>query len=313
MTSEFQRVALLRTILDPQGRMIGDDCAVLDARGLGVSPLVWSIDASVEHVHFERAWMSLEDIGWRATMAAFSDLAAMGAEPLGALSALTLPLAFTDDELSALARGQKQACDAAGSAIVGGNLARGPALSITTTVLGTATRPLTRRASSPGAGVFVAGTIGLAAAGLFDAQRAPEQRGSEQVWGRARRAFRRPQALLAEGRAAAQHGSLAAIDVSDGLAADAGHIAQESGVALVIEELSLTSFMHELPIDPAFDRREAVRCVGEDYALIAIAAELPPPFVRIGTVESDRPTGVYVRDAVGAVSAVARPGFDHFK
>lgn len=319
MTSEWTRIALLRAIFDETDQVIGDDCAVIAPSAVGSSSLVWSIDASVQHVHFERAWMSLEDIGWRATMAAFSDLAAMGAEALGGLSALTLPRAFSDDELEQLARGQRAACDALGTSILGGNLARGEVLTITTTVLGKAGRPLTRNAAPPGANVFLAGAVGLSAAGLFDAQQTSRARGDALpreegiAWERARAAFRRPEAQLAAGRLAAARGAFAAIDVSDGLASDLGHLAKESRVAVILDENVLAPLVEALPAHPSLDRREAVLFGGEDYALVAIAADLPSPFGRIGSVTSDQAPGVYLRASDGGLSPLRSAGFDHFR
>jgi len=88
---------------------IGDDAAVLAP---STAPLVWTIDAAVEGVHFQSSWMSLEDVGWRSLMAAASDLAAMGASPRGVLSALVLPGSFGKAELESLARGQADAARA---------------------------------------------------------------------------------------------------------------------------------------------------------------------------------------------------------
>src|SRR5262249_28201775 len=124
MGSEWDRIDLLKrvlgTALSPSVLVgIGDDAAVLEG---GTDPLVWTIDAAVAGVHFRRDLLSLEDIGARATMAAVSDLAAMGAEPLGVLAALILPRDFADEDLSALAEGQRAAVTAIGTHVIGGNL-----------------------------------------------------------------------------------------------------------------------------------------------------------------------------------------------
>src|SRR5512140_312713 len=112
-SSELARIARLRRALaarDPRVLLgIGDDAAVLAPT---TEPLVWTIDAAVEGVHFRREWMSFEDIGYRATMAAASDLAAMGATPLGLLAGLVLPIAFDDGDLDALVAGQRAAAEA---------------------------------------------------------------------------------------------------------------------------------------------------------------------------------------------------------
>ena len=111
-SDEDAKIALLRRVLEvasPGVELgIGDDAAVLRFGGAG---LVWSIDAAVEGVHFSEGLMSLEDVGYRATTAALSDLAAMGARPLGVLAALELPPHFPDAKLEALARGQRAAVD----------------------------------------------------------------------------------------------------------------------------------------------------------------------------------------------------------
>src|SRR5262249_4934424 len=144
---------------------IGDDAAVLDPTA--GRRLVWTIDAQVEGVHFRREFLSgWHDAGFRAFMAAASDLAAMGAEPSCALSALELPEPFDDESLDAIALGQRAAADRVHAAIVGGNLSRAPGLAITTTLLGSATRAIARSGAKPGDGVYLAGPIGLASAGL---------------------------------------------------------------------------------------------------------------------------------------------------
>ncbi|NOU28212.1 MAG: thiamine-phosphate kinase, partial [Polyangiaceae bacterium] len=151
MSDEFARIAALRDILGSGGATvevgIGDDAAVLRPFE---GKLVASVDAQVEHVHFERAWLGWDDVGYRSLMAAASDLAAVGAEPLGAMAALILPSDFSDDDLAALGRGQRAAADRLGCPVVGGNLSRGGGLSVTTTVLGRVDRPLLRSGAAVG-------------------------------------------------------------------------------------------------------------------------------------------------------------------
>ena len=105
---------------------------------------MWTVDAQVEGTHFRRDLCSWEDVGWRSFMAAASDVAAMGGAPWCALSSLVLAPEVDDADLDALARGQRAAADAAGAPIVGGNLSRGATSSVTTTVLGTSHRAITR-------------------------------------------------------------------------------------------------------------------------------------------------------------------------
>ncbi len=286
MSDEFARIAALREIFgggDAAAEVgIGDDAAVL-RRFTG--KLVASVDAQVEHVHFERAWLGWDDVGFRALMAAASDLAAVGAEPLGALSALILPHDFTDDDLAALGRGQYAAAARLGCPIVGGNLSRGAEVSITTTVLGSVERPLLRSGASVGEGVYAAGPLGYAAAGLR-ALRAGNRDAPDATTRASLAAFRRPEAQLAAARRAREVAS-AAIDVSDGLAQDLGHLAEASGVGIALS----------LPPPPSGVSLDDVLFGGEDYALVITAPDdaALAGFVRIGRVV--REPGVYLDGA----------------
>jgi thiamine-monophosphate kinase len=168
VSSELARISLVAAIFRPRdaGRVqigIGDDAAVIAP---GSRPLVWTIDAQVEGTHFRRDWLGWEDVGWRSFMAAASDLAAMGAAPVAALSALVLAPDVDDAALAAIATGQAAAASALGTTIAGGNLAHGAPTSITTTLLGEAVRPILRSGARPGDRVLLGGAIGLAAAGL---------------------------------------------------------------------------------------------------------------------------------------------------
>jgi len=269
---------------------IGDDAAVVDHAG---GPLVLTVDEQVEGTHFERALLSFEDVGYRATMAAASDLAAMGARPLAALAAWILPKDFADSDVEQIARGQRQACDELGAMVissgarapmvVGGNLARGPVVSIATTWIGTCESPITRAGAKPGDGVWLCGAVGLAARGfraLSQKQSAPDE--MIQAW-------RRPRALIAEGLRMARVAT-ACIDVSDGLASDAGHIASASRVRI--------RFERELDDDALFG--------GEDYALLCTSPAPIEGFTRIGVVEAGE--GVFVGDHPIEDGG----GFDHF-
>jgi thiamine-monophosphate kinase len=314
MSSELERVELLRRVLtshDARVRVgIGDDAAVL-APPVG-GGLVWTVDAAVEGVHFRRDLLTMQDLGYRATMAAASDLAAMGALPMGLLAALVLPPWMTDADLTALAHGQREAASALGADIVGGNLARGAELSITTTALGTTARPLLRAGAEPGDALWVAGSVGLAAAGLAALGRggppSPELAGAIAAW-------RRPQARIAEGHAASAVAH-AAIDVSDGLARDVGHLARASKVRAVLEASAIASA--ELAGAAAALGRDPLDLAlhgGEDYALVIA---LPPGsavdgFTRLGAVERcDAGPFVVLRTESGEAMEVDERGYDHF-
>lgn len=234
---------------------VGGDCAVLDLSGTKV---IVSTDTSVEGVHFRREWLTPAEIGYRATTAALSDLAAAAATPVGVLVAMTVPRSW-QAELPAVADGIGDAVRSAGTVIVGGDTTRGPVLSLTVTVLGQAARPLTRGGARAGDHVYVTGAFGGPAAAVraLDAGRRP----SAATWAR----FVRPVARLAEGQWLASHGAVAAIDVSDGLAGDLAHIAAASGARLTID-------LGRVPrVEGADVTIDDVAGGGEEYELAVVA------------------------------------------
>jgi thiamine-monophosphate kinase len=316
VASEWDRIERLRaTFAGPSipGLIvgIGDDAAVLAP---GVEPLVWTVDVAVDGVHFRRDLLSFVDLGYRATMAAASDLAAMGASPRGLLAALVLPPDVSDDDLAQLSAGQRAAADALGTAIVGGNLSRGGELSITTTALGAAPRPLTRAGALPGDALWAAGPLGLAAAGLalLLAGRAP---GSAAAHAAVQR-WRRPEAMIAAG-IAARGWAHAAIDVSDGLAQDVAHLARAGAVDAELDAAAIVSpALREAAAAIGADPIELALHGGEDYALLVAAPEGAglPGFTRIGSIPKAAGTGaVRSRREDGAIVTIAPRGFDHFR
>lgn len=310
MASEFERIDRLRarfasTPVSPAVQLgIGDDAAVLAPSSL---PQVWTVDTAEEDVHFSRAFMALEAIGYRAFMAAASDLAAMGAQAVAALSALVLPPTLSEAELDALAEGLARAADTCACPIVGGNLTRGQALSLTTTVLGACASPLRRSGARPGDGVFVTGPVGGAALGLralkagvdgFDAEKAR---------------FLAPRARLDLSAQLGLYAS-ACIDISDGLAQDLGHLCRASGVRaeISLECLPLLDGFAENAAQLSLDPWELALAGGEDYELVFTASTAVPPELgtRIGRIERGPPE-VRLSHA-GAPFALPR-GFDHFR
>lgn len=314
--TEAARVALLARRLGVPGASgidvgIGDDAAVLAPVD---ASLVWTIDAQVDGTHFRLDWLGWEDVGWRSFMAAASDLAAMGATPIAALSALALSDAVDDAALDALARGQAEAARAVSAPVVGGNLARGRETSITTTLLGRAERPVLRGGARAGDGVYLAGVVGMAALGLAALQRGarlddPRVAACVGAW-------RRPRALVDLGLALPGRAS-AATDVSDGLARDAGHLAEASAVTLVFDAdlLSRRSSGGALERASALLGRDLLDAVlyggGEDYALLATSPSPLAGFDRVGAVEAGGP-GVALLRGDGARAPLDPRGFDHF-
>jgi thiamine-monophosphate kinase len=287
---------------------IGDDAAVLSSPP---GKLVWTVDACVEGSHFERSLLSLADVGWKSFQAAASDVAAMGAVPVAALSALELPPGFSRNELDELASGQARAARSARCPIIGGNMARAEKLSVTTTLLGRADAPLTRAGARAGQELWLVGEVGLAAAGfaLLRSGKRPRSAAAE----RCVRAWRRPEALLKRGQALVGRAS-AAIDVSDGLAGDVAHLGRESGVRVVIEAAVLGRILAPelvgLAAKLAKPALDFALYGGEDYALVATGphARRPRFARRIGRVE--RGSGAFLESAAGALDPLGA-GFDH--
>lgn len=319
MASEWERIEALRAAFAAPSIAgvvlgIGDDAAVLAPEP---DLLVWTVDAAVDGVHFRRDLASLVDIGYRATMAAASDLAAMGASPRGLLSALVLPPDVSDQDLADLAAGQRAAADALGTAILGGNLARGSELSITTTALGATPRPLTRAGALPGDALWAAGPIGLAAAGLgLLLAKSPLASAAARA---AVLRWRRPDAWIAAG-IAARAWAHAAIDVSDGLAQDVQHLARAGVVEVILDASAVvTPELREAAAELGGDPLDLALHGGEDYALViaAPADALLPGFTRIGSIAGTAATpgagAVRVRREDGAIVAIAPRGFDHFR
>lgn len=298
---------------------IGDDAAVL---AVPDTTLVWTVDAQVEHTHFDRAWMSWEDVGYRSFMAAASDLAAMGAEPVAALSALVLAPSVDDEAFATLAGGQQMAAREVGAPVVGGNLARGTETSITTTLLGRARSPVLRSGARPGDLLLLAGPVGLAAAGLTWLGRFGANVQDARI-STALAAFRRPAARIADGRRLAEGKASgfvhAALDISDGLACDAERLAEASGVDVVFDAEAVVRHGGDALRDAAVAvRRDALDLAlygGEDYALLVASAQPLEGFSCVGAVEERRSrdgrAGVFLRRA-GETYSIEPRGFDHF-
>ena len=281
---------------------IGDDAAILDVPS--GEKLVVSTDASVESVHFRRADISPSEIGYRAAAAALSDLAAMAARPLGLLFALVLPVSWRD-EADAIANGVGDAAAASICPVIGGNISAGGELSITTTVLGSSATPLTRSGARAGDSLYATGALGGAAAAMraWSSGGAPDEE--------TRRQFVHPVPRISEGIWLASHGATSAIDISDGLVTDAGHLAEASGVAISIEADLVPRF--------AGASLEDALGGGEDYELLVTGQSLDVdafvktfgfPLTQFGSV-SKGPARVSFQERGKPTATPA--GFDHLR
>lgn len=252
MPGEFSRIARFLSHFDvpPAPRGPGDDCAVLPApRG---QELCVTTDSVVEGVHFTREHFRPEDIGHKALAVNVSDLAAMGARPSWFVCALALPPDLTDRALAGLARGMAALAREVDIRLVGGNLTRARELSVTLTAAGHVPRgrALLRGGGRPGDLLYVSGTLGDAALGLsLLHERVPLPRGGEAAR-EARAAVerqRRPRPRVRLGLLARAYAH-AALDLSDGLAQDLGHLCAASGVGarVQVEALPLSGALRAL-------------------------------------------------------------------
>jgi thiamine-monophosphate kinase len=258
----------------------------------------------------------LEEIGWRAAAAALSDLAAEAATPIGVLASVGVPPDVAEDAVARVMDGVAAAAASVEARVLGGDLSRAPVWILDVTVLGAARTPVRRRGARPGDMLWVTGTLGGARAALV-----AWQAGAEPV-AEARRAFARPEPRVVLGQLLAAHGARAMLDLSDGLAGDAGHLAAASAVALEID-------LDALPLSPAvsaaargLDEPEVAFAArgGEDYELLVA---LPPEFGRSDAIALTFQSGVALTP-IGRVLAgggvrllsagklIEVRGFDHF-
>ncbi|MBI4512693.1 MAG: thiamine-phosphate kinase [Gemmatimonadetes bacterium] len=288
----------------------GDDAAIL----AGDSEAYWVLtsDLQVEGVHFRLDWIREFEAGGRAVRAALSDLAAVAAEPVGVLVSASFPSTMSVERAESALAGAADAAAECGAGVLGGDVSRGGRdVALDVVAIGRSRSPVLRSGARPGDVLWVTGVLGAAAAAVGAWCRGTEPSAE------ARERFVRPVPRLREALWLAERGIPSAmIDLSDGLVADAGHLAAASGVRVEIAAPAV-------PAAPGAGTAEALTG-GEDYELLLTAppGSLEPvvaefessfkiPVRSIGRVVVG--AGVQVYGADGRVLPIATPGYDHFR
>ena len=321
---EFGLIDLLAKIVStpPEGQSltlgIGDDAAAWP--GDSATQLA-TIDSLIEGVHFSLATTPWRELGWKALAVNLSDIAAMGGVPARAMVSLGLPGATEADDITALYEGMHELAQQTGTAIVGGDTCQSPMVMITIAVLGHSPdgRMLTRAAAHPGEKIAVTGYVGGSAAGLEMLTHNLKFSDEDTLY--LRNAFLQPVPRIAEGRRLIKHGVRAAIDISDGLLADLGHVCRMSRVGARIE-------IDKVPVHEAVRAGFGERAIemalggGEDYELLftagediiaSIISEASVPVTVIGETTADRPGEVGLYDGRGNPVKLKGAGWEHFR
>ncbi|MBO0838227.1 MAG: thiamine-phosphate kinase [Actinobacteria bacterium] len=302
---------------------IGDDSAVVTAPSGSV---VAAVDMVLEGRHFLRSWSSGRDVGIKAAARSLADIAAMGAVPTALLAAVALPGSLPASWALDLASGLAWEAERAGAGIIGGDTASAELVLVSVTALGdlSGAAPVRRSGAAAGDVVAVCGTLGHSAAGhalLSAGAREPTSLVAAHL---------RPAPPYDAGPEAARLGATAMIDVSDGLLADLGHVAEASGATIDVSSAGLVppddhplwraarSARTDSPDSPSARLLHWVLTGGEDHALAATfppsaASQLPPRWRVIGTVSAAGRAGPGERVTVDGEPYAATAGWQHFR
>jgi thiamine-monophosphate kinase len=299
---------------------IGDDAAAW--RGDASIQMV-TVDSFIQDVHFSLDITPWQEVGWKALAVNLSDIAAMGGVPRYAVVSLALPDDTEVDNVTALYQGMTKLAQEFGVAIVGGDTSRAPQVALNITVLGSTQNKsgsmLTRSGAKSGDRVAVTGYLGAASAGLE--MLSGKLRFDDEASAYLKQAFLHPYPRISEGQLLLEQGVRAAIDISDGLVSDLGHICQAS-------QLGARLKVDSVPVDPAVRARFGNRALelalsgGEDYELLFTASAgvigkirkiAKCPITVIGDMAADKENKVTLFDQRGNPFTLDRGGWEHFK
>ena len=286
----------------------GDDAAVLAIK----DAVAASVDMLVEGVDFRRDWSEARDVGRKAVAVNIADLEAIGARATGLLVGFSAPADLTLGWVLDFADGLRQESQAAGVSLLGGDVTKARDITIAVTAIGSldGRKPVLRSGARPGDVVAVHGRLGWAAAGLAVLGRGFR---SPRVLVEAHRA---PQVSYGGGAAAARAGATSMIDVSDGLLADLGHVAQASGVVIDVsrDAFEVAEPLQAVAAATGSDPYRFILTGGEDHALAATfptADSVPEGWLLIGRVDAADHDQIGV--LVDGAEWEALTGFDHFR
>jgi len=297
---------------------IGDDAAAWHGNAL---TQLATVDSFIQDIHFSLAITPWKELGWKALAINLSDIAAMGGVPGYALVSLALPDHTEVDDVTALYQGMIELAQQFGVAIVGGDTNSAPLVAINITILGSArseSNILTRSAARAGDRVAVTGYLGAAAAGWE--MLTQELQFDPEATAGLKRACLHPYPRIAEGQLLVDQGVKTAIDISDGLISDLGHICKASQVGARIE-------VERVPIEPAVKANFGDRALelalsgGEDYELLftastkvidKIRATASCPITVIGEIVADKTGRITLVDRQGNPFRLDKKGWEHF-
>jgi len=316
---EFGLIARLKGILGPPGEgevWVGDDAAVLRAPA---GTIFLTSDLLVEGIHFDRDLMGPRDIGYKALAVNISDIAAMGGVPRRAVVSLGLAPSMEVEWIEQFYEGMKECCEEFNMAVVGGDLSRSESLVVSVALIGNPAGRLFigRNKARIGDAIGVTGSLGASAAGLRLLRAGTEQR-RDLI-----NAHLRPVPRVKEAQVLRRHLPTAMIDISDGFAADLGHICEASSVGAVVESSALP-VCDVTGLDLGRHELQLALSGGEDYEL---CFTIPADRFEAAALEVKDKTGTIVTK-VGEIVEAARgrvlliegdeepletPGWDHFR
>ncbi len=299
---------------------IGDDAAAW--RGDTSIQLV-TADSFIQDIHFSLDITPWEEVGWKALAVNLSDIAAMGGVPRYAVVSLALPDDIEVDNVTALYQGMTKLAQEFGVAIVGGDTSRAPHVALNISVLGSTENKsgsmLTRSGAKPGDRIAVTGYLGAASAGLE--MLSGKLQFDYEASAHLKQAFLHPYPRISEGKMLLEQGIKAAIDISDGLVSDLGHICQASKLGARLD-------VDSVPVDPAVRTSFGERAItlalsgGEDYELLFtqsakvidnIRKIAKCPITVIGDMAADKENKVTLLDQRGNPFTLDRGGWEHFR